>query len=206
MSELLINGDSGSPVFVFAHGAGAPMDSDFMEVVTAGLVSNGIKVVRFEFPYMQQIRETGKRRPPDRQPALLEHFRAVIDEVGTENIVIGGKSMGGRMATVLATEMDVPGVAVLGYPFHALAKPEKVRIDHFCQLRAPVLICQGERDAMGSSDDVVQYRLPDQVTMEWYADGDHDLKPRKSSGHTHDAHLTHAIQRVSQFIHEVTSA
>lgn len=178
------------------------MDSDFMATVASGLAERGVRVVRFEFPYMKQIRQEGKRRPPDRQPVLLDHFRAVIDEVGTTNIVIGGKSMGGRMATVLATEVDVPGVAVFGYPFHALGKPEKIRIDHFCQLSAPVLICQGERDAMGSQNDVSQYRLPDQVIFEWYADGDHDLKPRKVSGHTHEGHLEHAINRVSQFIHE----
>ncbi|EAR07419.1 hypothetical protein MED297_19007 [Reinekea sp. MED297] len=202
----MINGDEGCPTFVFAHGAGAAMDSDFMETVALGLSAQGIRVVRFEFPYMQQKRETGKRRPPDRQPILLDYFREVLDELQVENPVIGGKSMGGRMATILATEMSVPGIAVFGYPFHALGKPEKVRIDHFCQLSAPVLICQGERDAMGNQSDVAQYRLPEQVRFEWYADGDHDLKPRKASGYTHQAHLDHAINRVSQFIHEVTSA
>lgn len=176
-----------------------------MENVALGLAERGIRVVRFEFPYMQQKRETGKRRPPDRQPVLLDHFRQVLDELQTENVVIGGKSMGGRMATLIATEMTVPGVAVFGYPFHALGKPEKVRIDHFCEVKVPVLICQGERDAMGSMADVVQYRLPEQVIFEWYTDGDHDLKPRKVSGHTHEAHLNHAINRVGQFIHEVVT-
>ncbi len=205
MNQFIIQGENNAPTFVFAHGAGAAMDCAFMNFVADGLVKRGVRVIRFEFPYMQQQRLTGKRRPPDRQPKLLEHFRWVLDELSIKNPVIGGKSMGGRMATLLATELDVPGVIVLGYPFHALGKPEKVRTDHFCQLRAPVLICQGERDSMGSKEEIGQYRLPAGVHIEWFADGDHDLKPRKVSGYEHESHLITALDKVSQFIHEVTT-
>ena len=205
MNQIIVNGDKGAPTFVFAHGAGAAMDSEFMTAIAVGLADRGIRVVRFEFPYMQQQRITGKRRPPDRQPKLLEHFQWVLDQLDVVNPVIGGKSMGGRMATLLATEITVPGVVVLGYPFHALGKPEKVRIDHFCQLSAPVLICQGDRDSMGNQSEVSQYRLPDTIGIEWFDDGDHDLKPRKSSGFKHESHLTHALEKVSHFIHEVAA-
>jgi len=205
VNQFIVNGDKGAPTFVFAHGAGAAMDSEFMTTVATGLANRGIRVVRFEFPYMQQQRATGKRRPPDRQPRLLEHFRWVLDQLDIEHPFIGGKSMGGRMATLLASEMKFPGVIVLGYPFHALGKPEKVRIDHFCQLKAPVLICQGDRDSMGSKSEISQYRLPASVGIEWFGDGDHDLKPRKSSGFNHESHLTHALETVSHFIHEVAS-
>lgn len=206
MSQLVVNGDRSHPTLVLAHGAGAGSDSDFMQKVAVGVSEQGICVVRFDFPYMQQQKETGKRRPPDRQPKLIAHFKEVLTELNRDNVVIGGKSMGGRMATILATEMDVPGVVVLGYPFHALGKPEKVRTDHFCQLSAPVLICQGERDSMGTKAEVAQYRLPKSVELEWFADGDHDLKPRKSSGFTHESHIQSAINRVAQFVHEITAS
>lgn len=205
MNQVIVNGDKGAPTFVFAHGAGAAMDSEFMNTVAQGLAETGIQVVRFEFLYMQTQRETGKRRPPDRQPKLINYFNSVLDELDVKTPVIGGKSMGGRMATILATEREVAGVAVLGYPFHALGKPEKVRIDHFCDLPKPVLICQGERDAMGNKEEVARYRLPANIEINWFADGDHDLKPRKSSGFLHENHLNDAITRVSQFIHEVAA-
>jgi uncharacterized protein len=205
VKPIIENGDKGAPVLVLAHGAGAGMDSDFMNQAAEGLADNGIYVVRFEFSYMQIQRETGKRRPPDRQSKLLEHFAETIDELGLDNPVIGGKSMGGRMATLLAAQRPFAGVVVLGYPFHAIGKPEKVRTDHFDRLKAHVLICQGERDSMGSYEEVQQYRVPETVGIEWLTDGDHDLKPRKSSGHSHQAHLTTVIEKVSQFIHEVTA-
>jgi len=205
LNQFIINGDQGAPEFIFAHGAGAAMDSDFMTIVAEGLAAKGIRVIRFEFEYMQKQRETGKRRPPDRQPKLLEYYQTVIDSLGLKNPVIGGKSMGGRMSTIFASENIFAGVAVFGYPFHALGKPEKVRVDHFCSLTCPVLICQGERDAMGNQSDVAQYRIPDNIKVEWFVDGDHDLKPRKASGQTHDGNLQSAIEKVSQFIHEVTA-
>lgn len=201
MSEFLINGDAGCPTLVFAHGAGAGMESDFMQYVSTELAHRGVRVIRFNFLYMQQQLLTGKRRPPDRQPKLLEHFEDVIDRLAiSEPCFIGGKSMGGRMASVLATTKSVAGVVVFGYPFHALGKPEKVRIDHFPDLKCPVLICQGERDNMGNLEDVAQYRLADNMQIEWFKDGDHDLKPRKSSGFSHDEHLEVAVDKVSRFI------
>ncbi len=191
---------------MLAHGAGAGMESDFMNQIADGLARKGIYVVRFNFPYMQTQQETGKRRPPDRQPQLLEHFNKILDHLDVSEPVIGGKSMGGRMATLLAAERPFIGVAVLGYPFHAIGKPEKVRTDHFCRLQAPLFICQGQRDPMGSETEVKQYRIPSKVKVEWLADGDHDLKPRKSSGFDHQTHLKTAIDKVSRFVHEVTAA
>lgn len=205
MQQLIINGDLGGPTFIFAHGAGAGMDSEFMNRVATGLAERGIRVVRFEFPYMQKKRDTGKRRPPDRQPKLLDHFKQVIEQVNLSRVIIGGKSMGGRMATVLAAEQSYAGVVVLGYPFHALGKPEKVRVDHFQTVESPVLICQGERDSMGNRADVAQYRLPSNVHIDWFTDGDHDLKPRKASGCTHTTHLDNAIERTSRFIHQMAA-
>lgn len=204
MGQFLIDGDKGAPAYVFAHGAGAAMDSEFMTSMAQKIASHGVRVIRFEFPYMQQQRLTGKRRPPDRQPKLLDYYDSILDELGIDNPVIGGKSMGGRMASILAVERGVAGVAVVGYPFHAQGKPEKVRIDHLGDIKAPVLICQGERDAMGNLNEVMNYRLPESICIEWFADGNHDLKPRKLSGECHEKHIQRAVEMISSFVLEVS--
>lgn len=197
------------PTFVFAHGAGAGMDSDFMETVATGLSEQGIRVIRFEFPYMQIRRDQGGRRPPDRAPKLLAHFIAELgklDEVTdlSDAVVIGGKSMGGRMASMVAASDDMPlnvkGVVALGYPFHPQGKPEKLRVEHLSDLKVPMLIQQGTRDKLGDETMVNGLGLPEQVQVEWRADGDHDLKPRKSSGFTHQQHLQSTIEHVAEFV------
>ncbi len=189
--------------WLFAHGAGAPMDSNFMNVVAEGVAAAGITVKRFEFPYMEERRETGKRRPPNRAPELLQHFiRAIEQAGGMSQCVIGGKSMGGRMASLLAAENpnDVMGVVCLGYPFHPVGKLEKTRIDHFPGISVPHCIVQGTRDALGTHDQVESYGLPTIVDVHWLEDGDHDLKPRKKSGLTHEEHIACAIKQVVTFI------
>ena len=111
MIDILFDGPdekSAKHTLILAHGAGAPMDSGFMNVFAAGIGERGIRVARFEFPYMDGRRVTGKKRPPDRQPKLLETWREVITQIGGSAVNIGGKSMGGRMATLLAVAEDVP--------------------------------------------------------------------------------------------------
>lgn len=179
---MIDEGPEHGPVLVLAHGAGAPMDSGFMNDMASRLTGRGVRVIRFEFPYMAERRTVGKKRPPDRAPRLLEHFNQVLDELGDGPVYIGGKSMGGRMATMVATERKVAGVCVLGYPFHPPGKPEKTRLAHLPSVRCPVLICQGERDALGTREQVTGYALPEMVALTWCPDGDHSLKPRKASG------------------------
>src|SRR5690554_6038931 len=167
---------------LLAHGAGASMDSDFMNALASALAGHGVRVLRFEFPYMAQRRSGGSKRPPDRAPLLLAHFAEVLALAGGQNVFIGGKSMGGRMASMLACQQDCAGVVCFGYPFHPPKKLEKTRIDHFSSLRAPMLICQGERDPFGTRAEVAEYSLPDSVGLHWLSDGNHDLVPRKASG------------------------
>lgn len=200
MFPLLIDGDQGAPTYLFAHGAGAMMDSEFMSSQANLIAQRGVRVVRFEFPYMQQVRATGKRRPPDRQLKLIDAFTQVLDSLSVDMPVIGGKSMGGRMATHVAIDRPVAGVALLGYPFHPQGKPEKVRIDHLQHIKCPVYICQGERDTMGSRTEVAAYDLPEKIKIDWLADGDHDLKPRKSSGECYQQHMVRAAKAVSDFV------
>ncbi|OUS26853.1 hypothetical protein A9Q99_16690 [Gammaproteobacteria bacterium 45_16_T64] len=189
--------------WLFAHGAGAPMDSDFMNLVAEGVAEAGITVQRFEFPYMQERRTTGKKRPPNRAPILLDHFQQAIEQVGgAEACIIGGKSMGGRMASVLAADdsLGIQGVVCLGYPFYPVGKKEKTRIDHFPDMKVAHCILQGTRDALGEQEDVLSYQLPDVVGVHWFDDGNHDLKPRKKSGFSHEEHIEKAIQQIAAFI------
>lgn len=187
-------------VLVLAHGAGAPMDSDFMNDMATLLAERGIAVMRFEFPYMQKRRETGRKSPPDRAPKLLASFRQALEEAGEPGeLFIGGKSLGGRMASMLATEVDVRGVVCLGYPFHPPGKPERTRLEHLPAVRAPMLICQGERDPFGTPEEVACWELPSAVELFWLPDGDHGLKPRKKSGTTLEANMARAADRVAAF-------
>lgn len=207
--DYLTDGPENADItFVFAHGAGAAMDSKFMERVAQGLGEKDIRVIRFEFPYMQKRRETGKKRPPDRTPKLLKAWREVIEDLGgADKLFIGGKSLGGRMATMVAQELEsegtpLKGVCVTGYPFHPLGKSEAeyLRIDHLMKLKTPTLICQGARDSFGWWDEVVEYGLPDSIDFHWAEDGDHDLKPRVLSGRTMKENQMEAIDALAAWL------
>jgi hypothetical protein len=120
-------------------------------------------------------------------------------------VFVGGKSMGGRMASLLAAEQETAdaslnGVVALGYPFHPPGKPEKLRTDHLQALATPMLVCQGERDPFGTAQEVPDYPLSAAVRLTWLPDGDHDLKPRKASGHSQDANWTAAADAVAAFL------
>lgn len=174
------------PTLILAHGAGAGKDHPFMQFFAERLAQGDFRVVRFDFPYMVEARETGKRRPPDRPPVLLDAWREVIARVKAEtkdgNLLIGGKSLGGRIASFVADEAEVGGLVCLGYPFHAPGKPENPRIDHLLDLKTPALICQGSRDPFGRADEVPDYKLPKNISIQWLEDGEHSFKPRKASG------------------------
>lgn len=189
-----------SPAIVLAHGAGAPMDSPFMAAIAAGLAAASHRVVRFEFPYMAARRSDGRRRPPDRQERLLETWRAVIAQLGTPRCVIGGKSMGGRMASLVADTMDVRGLVCLGYPFHPPGKPERTRTAHLADLRTPCLVVQGTRDPLGKPDEVAGYTLSPAVRLHWIDDGDHSLEPRKASGRSRDDAWAEAVAAIAAFV------
>ncbi len=172
-----------------------------MEEIAQMGAQAGLHVLRFEFPYMQRRRQEGTRRPPDRQPILLDSWREAIREAGDPaNLVIGGKSMGGRMASMIADEMGVKGLLCLGYPFYAPGKADRPRIDHLTDLSTPALILQGERDAMGNREKVTGYDLSPQIVLSWLEDGDHSFKPRKKSGLTEAGNWQQAAQEMVSFI------
>ena len=171
-----------------------------MNAFAQGLAKHGLRVVRFEFPYMAARRETGKRRPPDREPVLRETWHRVIDSVKSKTLFIGGKSMGGRIASLVADEAEVAGLICLGYPFHPTGKPEQLRIEHLKSIRTPTLIVQGERDPFGNREEVAGYKLSKHVRVHWLPDGDHSFKPRKASGRTLEENWEEGIDAVTSFI------
>jgi len=188
---------------ILAHGAGAPMDSEFMQQMAQLLAARGVAVLRFEFDYMAARRLDGKKRPPNPQAKLLEQWRGVYARVRQQvagPLAIGGKSMGGRMASLLADELGADALVCLGYPFYAVGKPDKPRVAHLAELHTPTLIVQGERDALGDRQTVAGYSLSAAIKLQWLTAADHDLKPLKSSGFSHEQHLQAAADAIATFV------
>ena len=204
--ELLASGPAEAEhTFVFAHGAGLPMDAPRMTAIADGLADAGLRVVRFEFPYMRRRRATGKRGAPDRAPLLEATWHEVIGQLGDAGqLVVGGRSMGGRIASMIADDAGVRGLVCLGYPFHPLGKPERTRTEHLAELRTPALIVQGERDAMGTRAEVATYELSPAIDLVWVPDGDHSFAPRKRSGVTEEENMATAVAAVVSFIAALT--
>ena len=203
MSNIIIDGEDNPITFIFAHGAGAGMDHEFMQSVAKGLAFKGIRVVRFNFPYMIKRAEDGKRRPPDRAPKLLEAYQEIIEQTDADKLVIGGKSMGGRMASHLSELDKVAAMACLGFPFHPPGKPENYKGEHLASLQKPCLILQGERDTFGKREEFADFDLSDSIRVEFIPDGDHGFKPRKSSGYTEQQNIALTVEKLSAFIKEV---
>ncbi len=201
--EMMFDGPADGPTLVLAHGAGAPMDSPFLNAMAAGLAAGGLRVARFEFPYMRR-RRSGERRPPDREPVLREAWLAAIAALGGgaggSRLVIGGKSLGGRIASLVADEAGARGLVCLGYPFHPPDKPDRLRTAHLRDLRTPALILQGTRDPFGTPAEVAGYDLSAAIRVVWLEDGDHSFKPRVSSGRTERQHLETAVGEVAAFV------
>ncbi|MGC8119230.1 alpha/beta family hydrolase [Marinobacter sp. VGCF2001] len=203
-------GKGAKSVVILAHGAGAPMDSLFMESLAAALEAQGIANVRFEFPYMIRRREDGRKRPPDRQPALLTAYREEVDRVRRElgddvRLLVAGKSMGGRMASLLASESSegIDGVVCYGYPFHPPGKVDRWRIDHLANLKVPVLVIQGTRDPFGKPSELdAQGSIPGISRLCWLEGGNHDFQPLVRQPESQSDLITRAALHTRQFIEE----
>lgn len=198
-----------APGLILAHGAGAGSDSPFMSRLARSLAESGINVWRFEFPYMLKRRADGRKRPPDRQPVLLSHFAGVVGHCHSlmspgQTLVIGGKSMGGRMASLLAASREcayIKGVACFGYPFHPPGKPDRWRTDHFMEIPCPLAIFQGTRDPFGKPEELAaRPGLPARVSVHWLEGGNHDLRPLKKQGLDENALIDEAAARAAAFI------
>ncbi|WP_439628673.1 alpha/beta hydrolase family protein [Shinella sp.] len=192
---LFTGPEDASTTLLLAHGSGAPMDSPAMTAAATALAAEGLRVARFEFSYMAARRNEGSRRPPPKAETLNPEFLDAIAALAAKGpLVIGGKSMGGRVASMVADDLfaegRIAGLLCLGYPFHPPEKPTQLRTAHLMGLKTPALICQGTRDPFGTKEEVPGYGLPDSIRVLWLEDGDHDLKPRKSiSGFSAADHL-----------------
>jgi predicted alpha/beta-hydrolase family hydrolase len=172
---------------ILGHGAGANQLSGFMRLFAAGLAERGLDVVTFNFLYMEQ-----GRKIPDPAPRLEACYRAVIDAVVKHKklkgnrLVIGGKSMGGRIASQVAASQpaNIDGLVFLGYPLHPPGRPDKLRSEHLPKIKAPMLFVQGSRDAFGTKQEIAGLIKTLKLPAELYAieGGDHSLKAPKSAG------------------------
>ncbi len=193
--------------FILAHGAGAGMASPFLTHLAQLLDAGGTTVHRFEFGYMAARTAGGGRRPAPRAETLIDEYLAAINECRARispraRLFIGGKSMGGRIACLASTGASnggIEGVAVLGFPLVPPGKRDALRAHAIEQLTVPALIVQGTRDDFGGPDAFEEVRIPAQVYLHWIADGDHDLKPRKASGQTHDNAMLDASRALLRF-------
>jgi len=177
--QLLWSGPDDATTLVLAHSAGAPMNSPWLETMCGLLADRGIRTVRFEFAYMAGRREGVRRPPPKAELSMGEYQDAVaeIRETARGRVLIGGKSYGGRVASMVADDLAVDGLVCLGYPFHPPQRTEQLRTAHLLTLRTPALICQGTRDAFGGADEVPGLGLPAAIEVRWFP-GDHDVQPR----------------------------
>lgn len=191
---------------LLAPGAGAPMTSPWMEQVAVLLADAGHRVLRFDFAYMTQ----GK--PPQKAERLAPEYEAAIEKARSRlakggQLLIGGKSLGGRVASLVAQQAfnseRIGGLVCLSYPFHPPKKPEQLRTQHLAGLTCPTLIVQGERDPFGVPSEVATYNLSPAIRVHWCTDGDHDLKPRKSSGAPLDGNLAGAVREITTFAHSL---
>ncbi|WP_421236942.1 alpha/beta fold hydrolase [Aeromonas jandaei] len=205
MHEVIREGAVDAPVrILLAHGAGAGMEHAFLAELSRLLAGPDIEVVRFNFPYITRRAEDGKRRPPDRQPVLLAHWREMVREFAHPRLFLAGKSMGGRMAAEISDEiyceMNAAGLLILGYPFHPPARPDRWRGEVLKQIKTPTLLLQGERDTFGSRVELADFPFSSAVSVHWLTDGDHGFKPRKSSGLCEQDNLQQAASRIRQFV------
>ena len=193
---------------IIAHGAGAGITFLFLETMTSLMVERGFAVTRFEFAYMAARRTGGPRRPPPKIEQLTKEYVTMLQSVSAtkpprQTLLIGGKSMGGRVASLMAQDAfdagSIVGLFCLGYPFHPPGKPDQLRTAHLETLTCPTLIVQGERDPFGNRTEVERYQLSPAITYQWAPDGDHDLGPRGNSGHVRKGNLAAAADAIAQF-------
>lgn len=208
MPDLLTIGPAGARVhLLLAHGAGAAMTSPFLEALASTLATDGLQVSRFNFAYMA-ARASGHRRPPPKAELLIPEFVEAVESVRSgpahrQTLVIGGKSMGGRVASMAALDLHARGfvsaVAVAGYPFHPPGKPQQLRTAHLERLACPMLIVQGDRDPFGTREEVEGYALSKAIEITWIGGGDHDLTPVRGSGVRKADNITRAADAIARF-------
>jgi predicted alpha/beta-hydrolase family hydrolase len=195
---------------ILGHGAGANQLSGFMREFGNGLAKRGLDVVTFNFLYMEQ-----GRKIPDPAPRLESCYRAVIDAMLTHKklkgnrLVIGGKSMGGRIASQVAASHpeNIDGLVFLGYPLHPPGRPDKLRSEHLPKIKVPMLFVQGSRDAFGSKQEITTTIKKLKLPAELFAveGGDHSLKVPKSGGTSQTDVYSSAMDHIAEWMKGIGS-
>jgi predicted alpha/beta-hydrolase family hydrolase len=188
---------------LLAHGAGADMNAATLTTVADALAAAKVPSLRFNFPY-----KAAGRRSPDRPPVLEAAVReaavelARLAKVPQGRIVFGGRSMGGRIGSVVAADEGALGLVLLGYPLHPPGRATQLRVEHFPRLRMPALFVSGTRDAFGSPDELKREtkKIRGKVSFHWIETGDHGFKPLKASGLTVDGVLADVAAAVVAFV------
>ena len=209
MADILSTGNQSAPTLILlAPGAGAAVTSAWMERMAGLLAEAGLGVVRFDFSYMMARETEGSRRPPPKAEKLVGEYEAAVAAVlgrlgAGQRLLIGGKSMGGRVASLAAQALfdarKIAGLVCLGYPFHPPDKPLSLRTAHLTTLTCPTLIVQGERDPFGGRSEVDGYGLAPAIDVCWAVDGDHDFRARRGSGSTLAANMQAAAGLIRAF-------
>ena len=192
---------------LLAHGAGVDMHTTTLTTVADALAAAGIPSLRFNFPYM-----AAGRRGPDRPPVLATAVRDATAELArrtklpSDRLVLGGRSMGGRICSLVVADPDDPlpalGLVLLGYPLHPPGRAEQLRVEHFPRIRVPCLFVSGTRDAFGTPDELQRHaqEIKGSVRWHWIDTGDHGFKPLKASGLTTAGVLTGVADDVVEFV------
>jgi uncharacterized protein len=186
---------------LLAHGAGADRSAPALRVVADALAAAGVPSLRFDYPYRAAGRR-GPDRPPVLESSTRDAARLLADRSGVDpaRLVLGGRSMGGRICSLVVAAEDDPlpalGLLLLGYPLHATGKPERVRDEHFPRILCPVLFVSGTRDSMAPQDSLTAAAraIPGAVSFDWIETGDHGFRPLKRSGSTIDSVLAHVAE------------
>ncbi|MBW6390885.1 alpha/beta family hydrolase [Billgrantia antri] len=203
LGPLEVKGDGGTGCLLIAHGAGAGQHSLYMNQLRDALAERGVQTLAIEFAYMQRAEREGRRIPPPPVERLVEELSRWCDilthpQGGT--LWLGGKSMGGRVASLLAARQRAAGLILCGYPFHPPAKPETLRLAHWPQIDSPTLVVQGSRDPFGTREEVESYVLGERACVHWLEDGDHDWKPRRRSGRTQAELIEEGATAIAAFM------
>lgn len=201
---LEVRGEARVGRLLMAHGAGAGQDSTFLERLRDALAERGVQTLAIEFAYLQQMRREARRRPPPRVERLVEELARwcdILTHHALPPLWLGGKSMGGRVASLLAARDGAPGLILCGYPFHPPRKPESLRLAHWPLIASPTLVVQGSRDPFGSRDEIAGYDLGG-ARVHLLEDGDHDWQPRRASGRTQVSLIDEAAEAIAGFMAE----
>ena len=209
MTDFLWTRPDADPIatLLLAHGAGAAMDSTFMNRLAEALTENGLAVARFEFAYMAGRRTGGSKRPPPKAEKLIREFQTALQNLMATTdgpLLLGGKSMGGRVAAMLGGGGSLPGrvkgVCCFGYPFHPTGKPDADwRLAPLVDAKKPVLVLQGDRDPFGTKAELDTIKLPQHVSVTYLEDGNHDFGPRGQSPATLAGNIALAAQAAATF-------